>query len=119
IEQTFERALSECSTLAEAASRILPEVVQYAQADVGMLWGVDRGGDVLRCIDICRAPADTHFELESITRELTITRGQAVTGRVWESRQGLWISDLQQDPQLGQGSIAAIVGLSCVMAFPL
>ena len=51
--------------------------------------------------------------------EATFPRGIGLPGRVWESGEPAWISDVVVDPNFSRAPIAAKVGLHAAFCFPI
>src|SRR5205814_9268635 len=100
-QHAVTRVLAEAATLAEAAPGILQAICQSAGWDLGALWSLDprppapRVPGTLSCLDVwsARRPHEA-TEFEATTRETTFPLGVGLPGRVWESGEPLWITDV-------------------------
>jgi PAS domain S-box-containing protein len=118
-EYEVTRVLAECASLAEAAPKILQTVCESLNWDIGLLWGVDEPGQLLRCLHVWH-PADvTLGAFETFSQQHDFRRGIGLPGRVWESGEPLWVTDVQYDPNFPRAPFAAQLGLHGALAFPL
>ncbi len=112
------QSLAESPTVADAAPRIIRAICENLGWEVGAFWLVDRGEDVLRCIDTWRIPTARTAEFEASSRGRTFARGVGLPGRVWETGGPAWIADLAGDDNFPRRA-AAEEGLHGASAFPL
>jgi signal transduction histidine kinase/CheY-like chemotaxis protein/integral membrane sensor domain MASE1 len=116
-DYALSQILAASPTLEVAAPRILQAVGEGLEWDLAVLWTPEDG--VLRCRDVwhdARVPAP-HF-LQG-TRERALARGEGLPGRVWESGEPHWISDVVVDRNFPRAPLAAADGLHSGFAFPI
>jgi DNA-binding CsgD family transcriptional regulator len=80
----------------ESAPGLIRGLARALNLERGALW-VPRG-DVLRLQAIWQAPEYEKAELESEMRELAIPRGSAATGKSWESKRPVIVTDAGSEP---------------------
>ena len=112
-------ALAQCSSVVEAAPRMLEAICEALHWEYGALWMVTRQSDVLHCSATWHHASLQFDEFASISMETTFTRGVGLPGRVWESRQPAWIPDVTTDPNFPRGPVADQVGLHGAFGFPI
>jgi PAS domain S-box-containing protein len=113
------RAPAESTSLKDVAPQILQAVCENFDWDVGALSTVDRDAGVLRCVDVWHRPSVKVAEFEAVTREWTFAPGIGLIGRVWQSGEPAWISDVATDPNFPRAPFAARDGLHGGFAFPI
>ena len=113
------RILAESPTLVEAAPRMLRAVCEGLGWQHGALWEVDRGRNVLQCIGIWQAAAQSLDEFAAVSRAATFSPGVGLPGRVWATREPAWIPDVTRDPNFPRAPIARRVGLHAAFGVPL
>ncbi len=118
-EHAVARILTESIRLSDAAPRILQAISQSQGWDVGALWTLDREAEVLRCVEAWHAPTVDMPVFERVSRQHAFARGIGLPGRVWASDSPVWISDVTQDANFPQASVAAREGLHAAVAFPI
>jgi PAS domain S-box-containing protein len=119
-EHAVTRALAEASTLADAAGKILPAICRSLDWDIGIVWALDRRGEVLHCVEFWHAPDVIAPELEKSSREVSYGRGLGLPGEVWARGEPVWSSDVTRDIKtLYRGLAAQQEGLHAAIAFPV
>ena len=113
------RVLAESATLPDAAPKILQTVCESLGWEIGALWIVDHQVDVLRCANFWHAPLTAVPEFASLSEEYIISRGMGLPGRVWESAEPAWITDVTKNDNSMRADVAAKEGLHGGFAFPI
>lgn len=111
--------LSESDALEQAALPLLRAVGESLGWSVGLLWTVDPGAFVLRCLQIWsdpRSPAPT-FTAESL--RMTFPSGVGMPGRVWATGRPAWIVDTGDDANFPRAPLAALDELRSACALPI
>ncbi len=119
VQYAITQVLSESATLAEAAPRILMIICEGLGWDLGVLWRVETGAEVLHSVEIWRRPGLEVPEFESAARSSKLSPGAGLPGRVWAARQSLWVSDITNDVNFARMTAAAKEGLRGAFAFPI
>jgi PAS domain S-box-containing protein len=112
------RALAESATLADAAPKILQAICEAVGWEVGTIWSVNTAENILRCAGMWHQPDVDLGEFGAITRKGRVKPGYGLPGRVWESHQPIWISDVVRDPNFPRAPHAARIGLHAAFGFP-
>jgi PAS domain S-box-containing protein len=113
------RALAESKTLAEAAPKILEAVCNSLRWDVGTIWQVDDQEKVLRCVDLWHRSEPGLKVFDKATLRTAFTLGIGLPGRIWETAEPNWISDVLTDRNFPRAPIAAKCGLHGAFGFPI
>ncbi len=113
------RVLAETSTLEDAAPKILQAICENLEWEVGEFWNVDWEAGVLRCIQTWNGPNIDVSEFIEATRQTTFSRGEGMPGRIWESGEPAWISDVWDVDNLPRMPIALKAGLRGGFGFPI
>ena len=119
LETEVTRILAESATPGEAAPRILEAICQSAGWEVGEIWDVEPQTGILRCADVWHRPLVHAKEFEALSRETIFLPGVGLPGRVFESREPHWISDLTQDHNFPRVAVAVKEGLRSGFGFPI
>lgn len=113
------RILAECTTIEEAAPKILQAVCTNLGWQVGALWQVDQQAGLLRCLEIwCSAPQQ-FTEFVTTTKSTQFSKDQGLPGRVWATGQPIWIPDVVKDSNFPRARIANKENLHAACAFPV
>jgi GAF domain-containing protein/PAS domain-containing protein len=106
-------------SLTQASPQILKAICESLGWAFGAIWHVDSQKEVLHCIEVWHPPAALFEEFTARSLETTLPRGIGLPGRVWESGEPAWISDVVVDPNFPRAPIAAKVGLHAAFSFPI
>ncbi|HKY30352.1 MAG TPA: ATP-binding protein [Pyrinomonadaceae bacterium] len=111
--------LAESADFVECARSVLQTFCARLEWDFGAFWKVDRGAQVLRCVEVCRSPSSQLERFERVTLKGTFEKGVGLPGRVWESGKPAWIDNVGADRNFPRATIAAHEGLHSAFAFPI
>lgn len=111
--------LSDFSSLEEAAPKILEAICQSLGWELGAVWKVDPQKNVLRCVEVWPATSTKEKDFVSVTLETTFEPGVGLPGRVWESGQPVWVTDVLLDKNFPRAPLAAKEGLHAAFCIPV
>lgn len=112
-------AIAASSSLEDAAPRILGALCSSLGWQAGGFWIVDPALDRLRCVAGWAQNPDKASTFLSTTKDMTITSGSGLPGRVWASGAPSWIDDVVADPGFPRADAARQSGLHGAFAFPV
>lgn len=115
--QSIIAVWADATTLQEATPRILESICDSVGWDFGAIWIVDRDAHVLRSTETFAHIPLPHFAAH--TRALTLRRGEGLGGRVWQTAEPHWITDVCTDDNFPRRAAAEQDGLHGGMAFPI
>jgi serine phosphatase RsbU (regulator of sigma subunit)/putative methionine-R-sulfoxide reductase with GAF domain len=118
-EHAVGQMLAVSSSLNDAASAILRAVCESLGWDVGIVWAVDRGANVLRCVEVWHSPGAEVTAFEHDTRRRTYPPGDGLPGRVWAEKTLAWVPDLAAEATLPRAPVAVGAGLHGAVGFPV
>jgi len=118
-QHTVTQILAQAATLQEATPKILQAVCECLVWDVGALWSIDREAGVLRCVEVWHKKSIQVPEFEATSRETTFIPGIGLPGRVWFSREPLYIPDVVRDSNFPRAPIASREVLHAAFGFPI
>jgi PAS domain S-box-containing protein len=118
-EHAVTRVLAESHSLDDAAPRIVEAIGEALGFSVGALWLLDRGRDELRPVASWSAPDFSGAEFLIASRETVFPRGVGLPGRVWETGDAVWISDVADESRFPRVAQARRAGLHGAFAFPV
>jgi PAS domain S-box-containing protein len=117
LEYHLTRVLAESDTLSEAAPPILQAICESAEWEVGALWEVDEDAGVIRCVETSHSSAGAPG-FEKLTRNSVFTPGVGLPGRVWQSGEPHWLTNLANDENFPRIACAVQEGLRSAYGFP-
>src|SRR5690606_36886773 len=103
----------------EASQSALHTICEELNWDLGQLWVVNEEKSALVCIQSWHRP---ELNLDSFIKdslEHTISRQEGITGKVWESGEPNWLSDISTDSEFTRAETAKASGLTSGVCFPL
>jgi PAS domain S-box-containing protein len=112
-------ALAEAHTLADAAPTILQSLCENLEWQVGIVWRVDPGSNVLRYVNSWQTSTVNVQAFIETNQQLTFAPGVGLPGRIWVSRQPIWVAELGEEPNLPRAMIATRSGLQAGFGFPI
>src|SRR4030095_5543817 len=118
-QHTVTQILAEAATLQEATPKILQAVCECLVWDVGALWSIDREAGVLRCVEVWHKESVEVQQFEATSRETTFVPGIGLPGRVWFSREPMYIPDVVRDANFPRAPIASAEGRPAASCFPI
>jgi PAS domain S-box-containing protein len=118
-QHTVTQILAQAATLQEATAKILQAVCECLVWDVGALWSLDKEAGVLRCVEVWHKESIEVPEFEATSHATTFIPGIGLPGRVWFSREPLYIPDVVRDANFPRAPIAAREVLHAAFGFPI
>ena len=113
-------ALGTSDSLSDATPKILKAVCESLDWDLGVIWKVDEERGLLHCVETWHDPrVETLEDFDRRTRLTTFKRGQGVPGRVWASKQPLWIPNVLEERTFIRAALAAKHGIHASFACPI
>ena len=113
------RVLQQSDSLAAAGPPILETVCNNLHWEWAALWTVEKAASALRCGATWHSSSTPLVEFEAVSRQRTFAPGIGLPGRVWISRQPVWIVDVTRDSNFPRAPVAAKEGLRAAFAFPI
>jgi PAS domain S-box-containing protein len=117
LEYHLTRVLAESESVSEAAPPILQAICEIAEWEVGVLWEVHEDAGVIRCVQTSQTTKGA-LNFETVTRDLVFERGVGLPGRVWQTGQAHWITNLAEDKNFPRIELAVAEGLRSAYGFP-
>lgn len=111
--------LAEAAKIEECIPRILAVICESLEWDVGTFWAVDAAKQAIRCQEIWHRTGMPISEFEVATRKLALGANGSLPGRVWTSRQPVWIPNVVADSGFVRTEVAAKAGLHGAFACPV
>jgi PAS domain S-box-containing protein len=113
------RVLAESTTLGEARERVIEALGKALGWSVGLAWLVDHDAGLMRATTFW---SDSDVDAEALREfafDSEFKRGEGLPGRVWASREPVWIEDLRRDPSFTRTFVAEQAGLRSAISLPV
>ncbi len=119
IQYKIACVLAESSTLREATSNVLQVLCHTLGWELGEFWSVDAQANLLRLGEVWVTPLTPPTDFEAMSRPITFAPGIGLPGRVWETRNPIWLNDLMQDATFLRSTAAPTAGFNQAIGFPV
>ena len=116
------RILAEAQTMDEGISKILQTFTDQPSWDLAFFWGINTESNVVVCrfgAYSDRLSPEAYKVFSETTFNMKFKTGIGLPGRVWESRQPVWIDEVVNDPNFPRHPVAAKVGIHGGLGFPI
>ena len=117
-QEAAAAALVESANLAEAGPKVLQAICGAIGWCVGAIWMLDTEREDLHCCEFWSREHET-AAFEQVSRVRRMGRGEGLPGRVWNSRQPEWITDIATDGGFPRVREALGADLHAAFAFPV
>ncbi|MCF4966563.1 GAF domain-containing protein [Nostoc sp. CMAA1605] len=118
-QYVINRILAESPTVAEATPQILQAIGQSLVWDVSEMWLVNEQTNILAFSQMWHQPTLDIEEFKTLTQKITFASEMGLPGRVWSSREPIWLVDVVDDDSFLRHEMAAQVGLHGAFGFPI
>jgi PAS domain S-box-containing protein len=113
------QALTESTTLEDAAPRMLKAMCESLGWQCGAVWQVNRARNTLRCVGTWAKPGLPLEEFTAATAARSFAIGVGLPGRVWAQREPVWVRDVTRDSNFPRAQVAGRGGLHSAFALPI
>ena len=111
--------LAESKSISQASREIIKTLCKTLGWQVGAFWQIFPETKQLHCMEIwCDSPGQFD-EFIVITKQTPLAKNHGLPGRVWESGQATWITNVVHDQNFLRASAAAKEHLHAAFAFPI
>lgn len=117
--ESMTQDASESSDMHAALAVTLGKVCETAGWTLAQAWVPGAGGSVLECSPAWYGREAGLEDFRTANLRCTFAPGEALPGRVWASREPLWVHDVSPDDDLQRASLAREAGLKSGMAIPV
>lgn len=118
-EIEITQVLVDASAIDEVSDTILEILCRNLSWSCAQLWRVDRPAGVLRrAAGWCDERVCTS-DFDALARFDVMESGNGLPGRIWQSRQPVWIEDVQADTNIPRAPMVSDIGLRSAFGFPL
>jgi signal transduction histidine kinase len=116
--------LEQAATTQDAISKILQALCESLGWQLGQFWSMEEVGEqggatLLCCLDTWQVESISIAEFQATSKQMTFAPGIGLPGRIWASGTPQWISDVVQDDQFLQATLAEKEGLHAAFGFPV
>jgi len=118
-EHAVTKVLAESASIPQAIPDILEAIGEKLGWDFGAFWMVDHEAQLLRCVDVWHGESTLLERFGEVTMETTLACHIGLPGRVWGTREAVWIPNLADEHNLPRQDIVRQSGLRSACFFPI
>lgn len=119
LEHAVARELADADDAGAALKAVIQALCETEGWEYGRYWQVDEPAGVLRFAASWSLGGSAIAARMAASEDAVFTPGSGMVGRVWQSGQPLWISDLTRQAQTPDAGLEAGLGLHGACMFPV
>jgi diguanylate cyclase (GGDEF)-like protein/PAS domain S-box-containing protein len=119
LEHAVNRSLADADNATAAVQAAIRAICETEGWECGRYFRWDETGGVLRLSNGWGIPDKTVQQFLAKSSELSYAPGVGLAGKVWQSRQPLWATDITQDARVDQVALARGMGMRGAFVFPV
>jgi diguanylate cyclase (GGDEF)-like protein/PAS domain S-box-containing protein len=119
LEHAVSRSLADADSVAAAVQAAVRAICETEGWECGRYFRWDEKTGNLRFADAWGISDDVVQQFLAKSREVSYAPGASLAGKVWQSRQPLWASDLTRDTQVDRAVLARGMGMRGAFVFPV
>src|SRR5260221_6058231 len=119
LEHAVSRSLADADSVTAAVQAAVRAICETEGWECGRYFRWDDKSGTLRFADAWGISDDAVQQFLAKSRELSYAPGVGLAGKVWQSRQPLWATDITQDARAGQAALARGAGIRGTFVFPV
>jgi diguanylate cyclase (GGDEF)-like protein/PAS domain S-box-containing protein len=119
LEHTVAQCLADANNSSEGLKAVIRAVCETVGWECGRYFHLDEEFQVLRFADGWGIPDRAVQQFLAKSRELTYAPGVGLAGKVWQSRQPIWSTDITRDARVTLSAPARDIGMRGAFVFPI
>lgn len=119
VQHLVSRIIVESKSAPDTLRTVLAEVGQTLRWSYATYWELDRGADALRPLHSWMSSDRSFAEFDRKTKAIVLRRGEGFPGRIWETGQPHWESDLATPAVYPRSAEASAGGLHSAFGIPV
>jgi len=119
LEHTVAQCLADANNSSEGLKAVIRAVCETVGWECGRYFHSDEEFQLLRFADGWGIPDSAVQQFLAKSRELTYAPGVGLAGKVWQSRQPIWSTDITREARVAQSVLAHNVGMRGAFVFPI
>ncbi|MGC2518185.1 MAG: PAS domain S-box protein [Burkholderiales bacterium] len=119
LEHAVNRFLAEADNVSDALKAVTRAVCESEGWECGRYFRADDDAGVLRFGEAWGVHSPTIERFIAESRDIVFSPGEGLAGRVWQSRQPLWIADTSRDPRIARAALARDNDIHGAFAIPV
>ena len=117
--QTITREVASAADLSAALKIVLRHVCEKTGWTIGVAWVPNEERTLLHCDSVWSGNDAAAQTFQAASEAICFKRGIGLPGRVWKSKQPVWVEDVTNDPNFPRADSARTAGLKTGFAIPI
>ena len=119
VEHAVALTLAETASAAETYPNVLSAIGTTLGWPIGAVWELSASAETLHCVAIWQASGEQTGEFHTLSENLSLSPGEGLPGRVWQTGKPMWIPDVPTDGNFPRAEAATAAGLHAAFGFPI
>ncbi|HEV7404537.1 MAG TPA: PAS domain S-box protein [Chthoniobacteraceae bacterium] len=119
LQVATSHVLESTLSVAEARPKILQQICDLLEWDMGAVWDVNVGAGVLTCSEVWHTPSIDITEYQQAVSQMTLAPGEGLAGQVWTTGESWWNANLVEDRESPGSVIAVKNGMGSAFGVPI
>jgi PAS domain S-box-containing protein len=118
-EYSVTRIISEAQAIGDALKKILQATCENLGWDRGEFWTLSEDRSSLRCVECWQKPSKRFSTLQTLAETSSLSKGEGLAGRVWQSGSAVAIPDVSRDATFLHAREASKENVRGAFGFPI
>jgi diguanylate cyclase (GGDEF)-like protein/PAS domain S-box-containing protein len=119
LEHAVSRSLANADNASRALQAAIRTICKVEDWECGRYFSWDGSAGLLRFADAWGLPDAAVQKFIAGSRELFYSPGTGLVGKVWESKEPIWVTDVTRDSRVAQSALAADTGIRGAFTYPV
>ena len=120
LQHSVTGILAQAASLDEATPKLLATICANLGWQLSAFWAVKPDQSELHCVANWQTTSSSGIAgFEAASRRFHFPLGEGLPGKVWASKQPIWVSDFGREASLPRASLAALGNIHTAFAFPI
>ena len=117
--QSISLAVNEASDLDAALALVLRTICEATGWALGQAWLPSSDASHLECSPAWYTTINASDQFRAVSEDLKFSPGEGLPGRVWTSKQPVWVRDVTRDVNFPRTAIASQIGIKAGVGVPV
>jgi diguanylate cyclase (GGDEF)-like protein/PAS domain S-box-containing protein len=119
LEHAVTRRLAEARSVSEALTSVMQALCESENWESGRYFSLDEAAGMMRFAEGWHVGSGALAEFTKNSRGRCFSPGEGLVGHAWQSREALWIPDVQSDPRSTRSALVEKAGVHSALVLPI